>query len=1081
MAFLRRWQGGPGPAAQGGTPAVAPGAATTAAGPPVEWHAEAPGERYYGLENFGNTCYANSVLQSLYFSKPFRQLVESYHPYGTDPPSPPPPLVPAAPASPDPSPAPSDPPASSSSASSALAALSSASRAAKAVGNALSTPYVPTAMPPAARRSPPSRQGTANGSGRGNIFGPHKRQSSVAESASSGGEPGGFSGGASLAQQTTNSSFTGVGTPLVAAGGALAREVTSAETTLLTTLRDLFSTISRQPKSIGTVAPQAFINQLKRDNEFFRSTLHQDAHEFLNFLINSVAEALERDEKKRAADEGRAPSMVGTGFGAHAKTWVHSLFEGILTNETRCLTCETVTSRDEAFLDLSIDIEQNSSVTACLRQFSASEMLCQRNKFSCDKCCGLQEAEKRMKIKKLPNILALHLKRFKYEESLQRHVKLTYRVVFPFELRLFNTADDVSDPDRLYELWAIVVHIGVGPHHGHYITIVKSGKRWIVFDDNNVYPIEQHDISRFFGDTPGSGSGYVLFYQAVDFDWAGVDLPVPQTPSVAGTTTTNRERAQTTSSVSTGGLAPSSVDDGVPAVPPLPAAAIPSPPAAPGVPLPSPRPVPVALVNPTAEPDFPAPPPAAAASPRSVSGSASLSLSTSNGPSSSPQQRKTSVASMSGSSVDVPGGDLNGGGGGVGGGDKERKDSTGAWSGLRGKFGRTKSHSSSTPKERRMSLTPGSATLTLPSIPSSSSSEATPTPPQPQPPHHQQLDGVGLVSNVFAASPNGSSLDLSRPSNGSAHDVPVAPPSEDGSASVASSAVPQSSPRYAQRRESRTSFGAVDGGARPPMPPPPGSSTSSTSLSSSGILHPPPPPPPPATAAAAAAAASSTTPSHPVPPPLSTSTSAFAKTRGFLTRNKSEKPRPSSSHAGSLHSNGVGLGLGSVGAGGDVNGRGRQSSAPGAGAGGPLPPPPPSSSSLEVRSNGDALGSVRRRPSTASPIVSSPSASFPVHPSRMQESGVVGGASPELGKSAPVGAPVVVEPARAPAAPAPALAPPVPQPALSRKEQEKRIKEEQKARDKEAKARDKAEKERQKLAKEEAKRQDKLWRKMSVK
>lgn len=67
----------------------------------------------------------------------------------------------------------------------------------------------------------------------------------------------------------------------------------------------------------------------------------------------------------------------------------------------------------------------------------------------------------RMKIKKLPNILALHLKRFKYEESLQRHVKLTYRVVFPFELRLFNTADGVSNPDRLYELWAIVVHIGV--------------------------------------------------------------------------------------------------------------------------------------------------------------------------------------------------------------------------------------------------------------------------------------------------------------------------------------------------------------------------------------------------------------------------------------------------------------------------------------------------------------------------------------------------------------------------------------------------------------------------------------------
>jgi ubiquitin carboxyl-terminal hydrolase 9/13 len=80
---------------------------------------------------------------------------------------------------------------------------------------------------------------------------------------------------------------------------------------------------------------------------------------------------------------------------AQNATFVHSLFEGTLTSETRCLTCETVSARDESFLDLSIDIEQNSSVTACLRQFSASEMLSQKNKFFCDCCGGLQEAEKR--------------------------------------------------------------------------------------------------------------------------------------------------------------------------------------------------------------------------------------------------------------------------------------------------------------------------------------------------------------------------------------------------------------------------------------------------------------------------------------------------------------------------------------------------------------------------------------------------------------------------------------------------------------------------------------------------------------
>ena len=47
--------------------------------------------------------------------------------------------------------------------------------------------------------------------------------------------------------------------------------------------------------------------------------------------------------------------------------------------------------------------------------------------------------QKRMRIKKLPTILALHLKRFKYMEQYNRHIKVSHRVVFPLELRLFNT------------------------------------------------------------------------------------------------------------------------------------------------------------------------------------------------------------------------------------------------------------------------------------------------------------------------------------------------------------------------------------------------------------------------------------------------------------------------------------------------------------------------------------------------------------------------------------------------------------------------------------------------------------------
>lgn len=114
-------------------------------------------------------------------------------------------------------------------------------------------------------------------------------------------------------------------------------------------------------------------------------------------------------------------------------------FQGILTSETRCLNCENVSSKDEDFFDLQVDIEQNTSITHCLRCFSNTETLCSDNKFKCDNCSSYQEAQKRMRVKKLPMILALHLKRFKYMEQYNRHIKVSHRVVFPLELRLFNT------------------------------------------------------------------------------------------------------------------------------------------------------------------------------------------------------------------------------------------------------------------------------------------------------------------------------------------------------------------------------------------------------------------------------------------------------------------------------------------------------------------------------------------------------------------------------------------------------------------------------------------------------------------
>ena len=311
-----------------------------------------------------------------------------------------------------------------------------------------------------------------------------------------------------------------------------------------TGLKDIFAAMIESNSRTGVISPQRFLEIFKRDNENFRTSMHQDAHEFYGLILNDVITTIEENDRKvheqerkrkQAAIDGGAVCNGHAVVSSHGNRsitsssglsvgWVHDIFEGLITSETKCLACETTSQRDETFLDLSIDLEEHSSVTSCLKNFSAEEMLCERNKFHCDTCGGLQEAEKRMKIKKLPKVIALHLKRFKYTEDYSRLQKLFHRVVYPYYLRVFNTTDDVEDPDRMYELYAVVVHIGGNAYHGHYVSVIKTQDRgWLLFDDEMVEPVDKHFVKNFFGDKPGMACAYLLLYQETTFEKALAD------------------------------------------------------------------------------------------------------------------------------------------------------------------------------------------------------------------------------------------------------------------------------------------------------------------------------------------------------------------------------------------------------------------------------------------------------------------------------------------------------------------------------------------------------------------------------
>ncbi|KAG0245219.1 hypothetical protein BGW41_002688 [Actinomortierella wolfii] len=302
-------------------------------------------------------------------------------------------------------------------------------------------------------------------------------------------------------------------------------------------LQDLFWQIQNHSKKTQYFTPTAFVAKVKKENELFRSSMHQDAHEFLMFLMNTIAEDVEAEIKKyeKEAEEQLSKMSNGSysGAGAGSAQQLSESMDDISVttangDEVRIKINGTDPSPDPAQKTDSTSTEKSSIHSDSTAPKPKEKIWVQKlfegqltNEIKCLTC---------EKIKQLPNILSLHLKRFKYQEALQKYVKLSYRVAFPMELRLFNTVDDMEDPDRIYDLFAFVVHIGSGPHHGHYVAVVKNGDKWLLFDDDTVETIEETDIHKYFGDSAQLGSGYVLFYEARDLDMNTI-FPMPWSAS----------------------------------------------------------------------------------------------------------------------------------------------------------------------------------------------------------------------------------------------------------------------------------------------------------------------------------------------------------------------------------------------------------------------------------------------------------------------------------------------------------------------------------------------------------------------
>uniref|UniRef100_A0A8C8DW08 Ubiquitin carboxyl-terminal hydrolase n=1 Tax=Oryzias sinensis TaxID=183150 RepID=A0A8C8DW08_9TELE len=146
--------------------------------------------------------------------------------------------------------------------------------------------------------------------------------------------------------------------------------------------------------------------------------------------------------------------------------------------------------------------------------------------WKCPHCKQLQQGMVKMSLWTLPDILILHLKRFR--QVGERRNKLTTFVHFPLAALDMtphmvhrnngpqepllqpgwnqSRRPDLTPPDFLYDLYAVCNHHG-GMHGGHYTAFCRNSVdgQWYSYDDSSAEPVPEAEVC-----TRGA---YILFYQ----------------------------------------------------------------------------------------------------------------------------------------------------------------------------------------------------------------------------------------------------------------------------------------------------------------------------------------------------------------------------------------------------------------------------------------------------------------------------------------------------------------------------------------------------------------------------------------
>uniref|UniRef100_A0A672QL99 ubiquitinyl hydrolase 1 n=1 Tax=Sinocyclocheilus grahami TaxID=75366 RepID=A0A672QL99_SINGR len=217
----------------------------------------------------------------------------------------------------------------------------------------------------------------------------------------------------------------------------------------------------------------------------------------------------------------RALKLCGPGGPLHVKLvieWENRIKECLFGN----IQEEVIEDAESVKIQQQNHVQQHScTLDECFQLYTKEEQLAPDDAWKCPHCKQMQQGMVKMSLWTLPDILILHLKRFR--QVGKRRNKLSTLIRFPISgldmtphvvkrsqsmknLAPLPSAWKHGDTDFLYDLYAVCNHHG-GMHGGHYTAYCRNSVdgHWYSYDDSSVEIVPEEELC-----TRGA---YILFYQ----------------------------------------------------------------------------------------------------------------------------------------------------------------------------------------------------------------------------------------------------------------------------------------------------------------------------------------------------------------------------------------------------------------------------------------------------------------------------------------------------------------------------------------------------------------------------------------